>query len=214
MVAADKHKEIEKEETASGKGGAGIKIESGTTPVRQRTLQDKYKALIYIQKALTEEIFVRLMNCTSTKQAWEIIKNEYGGTEQTKISTIVNLRTKFETLRMGKDETIRAYADRIIAIVNKLKLYGDDEFTERKIVMNIITTLPQRFEMNILALEGGGKNMLNLTLAELLYSLHASKQRAKNKLQLDTEGAMYAKLHEALHGNFVLCAESVANQSQ
>ncbi|OMO73895.1 hypothetical protein COLO4_26807 [Corchorus olitorius] len=118
------------------------------TPTKQRNQQEEYKALVYIQNALSDEIFVTVMNCTTARQAWEIIRNEYGG-----ISTIMNLRRDFETLRMGKDETVQEYADRIVTIVNKLKLYGDDdEYTESKIVMKIITTLPRRFEMNILAL--------------------------------------------------------------
>ncbi|OMO59433.1 hypothetical protein COLO4_34222 [Corchorus olitorius] len=97
---------------------------------------------------------------------------------------------------MEKNETIQAYADRVMGVVNKLKLYGDEDYTEPKIAMKIIMSLPQKYEMDILALESSGQDFDKLTLGELINSLSTSDMREKNRLKAETEGAMFAKVFE------------------
>ena len=51
------------------------------------------------------------------------------GTDKTRQQQVINLRRDFENLRMKESETIKQYSDRIMAIVNSIRLMGVD-FTE------------------------------------------------------------------------------------
>ncbi|KAF2324362.1 hypothetical protein GH714_012915 [Hevea brasiliensis] len=56
-----------------------------------------FKALSCIHASVSEVIFTRIMACETAKQAWDLLKAEIQGSEQTKQMSILNLRMEFET---------------------------------------------------------------------------------------------------------------------
>ncbi|XP_017628753.1 uncharacterized protein LOC108471684 [Gossypium arboreum] len=91
----------------------------------------KYKAMSCLQSGVSDVIFTRIMACDSPKQAWEKLKKEFQGSEKTRQQQLINLRRDFEKLRMKESETVKQYADRIIATANNIRLLGDDFSDQR-----------------------------------------------------------------------------------
>ncbi|XP_038999454.1 uncharacterized protein LOC120124992 [Hibiscus syriacus] len=94
---------------------------------------------------------------------------------------------------MKESETIKEYSDRLLSIVNQVRLLGK-EFSDSRIVQKILVTIPKRFESTIYLLENS-KDVSSITLAELLNALQAQEQRRLMRLEGTVEGAIAAKLH-------------------
>ena len=58
---------------------------------------------------------------------------------------LLNLRKEFETLKMKDSESIKEYMNRVVKIVNQIRMLGD-KFSESSIVEKVLVTLPERFE--------------------------------------------------------------------
>ena len=65
---------------------------------------------------------------------------------------LFNLRKEFELLRMKEAENVKAYIDKVIKVVNQIRLMGE-ELPEKRIVEKVMVTLPKRFEAKISSLE-------------------------------------------------------------
>ncbi|XP_040971402.1 uncharacterized protein [Gossypium hirsutum] len=85
----------------------------------------KHKAMACLQNGVSDVIFTRIMVCDSPKQAWEKLNEEFMGSDKTRQRQLINLRRDFENLKMKESETIKQYSDRIMAIVNNIRLLGD-----------------------------------------------------------------------------------------
>ncbi|OMO69325.1 Integrase, catalytic core [Corchorus capsularis] len=157
----------------------------------------KFKAMACIQHAVSDVIFTRIMACDTPKQAWDKLKEEFQGTEKTRQQQIINLRRDFENLKMKENESVKQYSDRIMAIVNSIRLLGD-EFSEKRVVEKIITTLPEKYESKISSLEDS-RDLGSISLPELVNALYAQEQRRASRQEDVTEGAFQVKGKEKAH---------------
>ena len=146
----------------------------------------RFKALSCIQNAISDEIFTRIMTCETAKKAWDTLKQEFEGSEKTKQMRVLNLRREFELLRMKETETVKEYSDRIMKVVNQIRLLGE-ELTEKRIVEKVLVSLPEKYESKISSLEDS-KDLDSLTLSELVSALQAQEQR-RSLRQEAVEGA-------------------------
>ena len=105
----------------------------------------RYKAKTYIHSAVSEAIFTKIMNCETTKQTWDFLEEEYQGNIRTKQMQVLSLRKEFEMQKMKETEAIKDYTDRLLTVVNKIRLLGK-ELSDRKVVEKILVTLLKRFE--------------------------------------------------------------------
>ncbi|XP_031247378.1 uncharacterized protein LOC116105098 [Pistacia vera] len=80
------------------------------------------------------------MACETAKESWEKLKEEFGGSSQTRNMQVLNLRRQFETLKMQEAEVVKEYVDRLMNVVNKMRLLGK-EITDKRIVL---VSLPER----------------------------------------------------------------------
>ena len=135
----------------------------------------KFKALSCIQSAVTETIFMRILACETPKEAWNKLQEEFMGSDRTKKMQVLNLRREFEVLKMKETENIKDYADRIMKIVNQIRLLGEELYDQR-IIEKVLVTLPERFEAKISSLEDS-KDFSQLTLAELINAMQAVEKR-------------------------------------
>ncbi|XP_040958004.1 uncharacterized protein [Gossypium hirsutum] len=103
----------------------------------------RHKAMSCIQNCVSDVIFTRIMACETPKQAWDKLKEEFQGTERTRQLQLLNLIRDFENLKMKKEETVKQYADRIMVMVNSIRLIGE-QFNEARIVEKVLSTLPER----------------------------------------------------------------------
>lgn len=106
------------------------------------------------------------MNLETTFQIWKYLKDEFQSNAITKSMRVLNLRRDFELQRMKDSETAKEYADRLLEIVNKRRLIGED-MPDSGVVEKLLVTFPKRFEAKISALEEI-KNLTEITLAEIL----------------------------------------------
>ncbi|KAF2283870.1 hypothetical protein GH714_016679 [Hevea brasiliensis] len=83
-----------------------------------------FKALSCIHSAVSDVIFTRIMACETAKQAWDRLKEEFHGSESSKQMSVLNLRREFEVLKMKESETLKEYTDRLMSVVNKIRLLG------------------------------------------------------------------------------------------
>ncbi|KAL4340682.1 hypothetical protein GQ457_08G019310 [Hibiscus cannabinus] len=151
----------------------------------------KFKALSIIHVAVTETIFTRIMACETGKEAWDRLRDEFQGSEKTKQMQVLNLRREYEMLRMKESESVKEYADRLMKIVNQIRLFGED-LPEKRVVEKVLVSLPEKFEAKISSLEDS-KDISQLSLAEFVNSLQAVEQRKAYRLEEPSEVAFLAK---------------------
>ncbi|XP_016706890.1 uncharacterized protein [Gossypium hirsutum] len=149
-----------------------------------------YNAMSCIQNNMPDLIFTRIMACETPKQAWDKLKEEFQGTEKTKQQKLLNLRKDFENLKMKELETVKQYSDRIITVVNNIRLLGD-QFSEARIVEKVISTLPERYEAKISSLEDS-RDLSSIYLTELISVLYAQEQRRASRQKEHHKGVFQA----------------------
>ncbi|XP_038684122.1 uncharacterized protein LOC119984324 [Tripterygium wilfordii] len=153
--------------------------------------QRKSKARATLFAAVSSTIFTRIMTLKAAHEIWDFLKKEYEGNERVKGMQVLNLIREFEMQRMKESETTKDYAERLLSIVNKVRLLGT-EFSNSRIVQKILVTIPERFEATISSLENT-KDLSSITLAELLNTLQAQEQRRLMRQEGSMEGAFQAK---------------------
>ena len=73
--------------------------------------------------------------------------------------------------KMKETKVVKDYTDRLLMLVNKIMMLGE-EFFDTRVVEKLLVTLPERFESKISSLEES-KDLLIITLAELFNALQA-----------------------------------------
>jgi hypothetical protein len=69
-------------------------------------------------------IFTRIMSVRSAKDVWDYLKKEYARDERIRGIQVMNLIREFELQKMKESETIKEYLDKLLGIVNKVRLLG------------------------------------------------------------------------------------------
>ncbi|XP_016704257.1 uncharacterized protein [Gossypium hirsutum] len=96
---------------------------------------------------------------------------------------------------MREEETVKQYADRIMAVVNSIRLLGE-HFDEAGIVEKVLSTFPERYEPKISSLEDS-RDLVSIFLTELINTFYAQEQRRASRAEDHQEGAFQAKTREA-----------------
>ena len=76
---------------------------------------------------------------------------------------------------MKESESVKEYSDRLLSIVNKVRLLGS-VLKDSRIVEKRLVKVQERFEVTITTLENT-KDLSKISLAELLNALQAQEQR-------------------------------------
>ncbi|XP_016548996.1 uncharacterized protein LOC107848767 [Capsicum annuum] len=142
---------------------------------REEEITKGPKSLSFIHVAVSESIFTRIMACETAKKAWDMLKQEFQGSDRTRQMQILNLRKEFEMLKVKEIEKVKDYIDRIMKIVNQIRL-SREKVEEQRIVEKVMVTFPEKFEAKISSIEDTWV-MSHVTLNELSNALQAVKQR-------------------------------------
>ena len=127
------------------------------------------KAKICIHSVVSDVVFTRIMFCETTKEAWNTLQETFQGNERTRQMQVLNLRREFEILRTKEAETIKEYFDRLLAVINKIRVLRED-LPDRRIIEKVLVSLPERFEAKISSLEDS-RDLTMISLIELMNSL-------------------------------------------
>ncbi|XP_047251582.1 uncharacterized protein LOC124886699 [Capsicum annuum] len=139
----------------------------------KKTRKSKVKVTLFA--SVSPIIFMRIMTLKSPKEIWDYLKEEYTEDERIRGMKVLNLIREFELQKMKESETVKEYSDRLLDIVNKVRLFGT-KFKDSRIVEKILVTVPERYEVSITTLKNT-KDLSKITLAELLNTLQAQEQR-------------------------------------
>ncbi|KAG8492255.1 hypothetical protein CXB51_009912 [Gossypium anomalum] len=131
----------------------------------------RHKVMSCSQNCVFNVIFTRIMAYETPKQAWDKLKEEFQGTERTRQQQLLNLRRDFENLKMKEEEIVKQYSDRTVAVVNSIRLLGE-QFSEARIMEKVLSTLPERYEEKISSLEDS-RDLASISLTELINALYA-----------------------------------------
>ncbi|WZY88621.1 hypothetical protein YC2023_045356 [Brassica napus] len=83
-------------------------------------------ALHMLQMSVTDPIFLQIGRVTSSKQAWEILRAEFGETNEIQDLKLTYLKIKFDEMMMEKEESFGEYIKKMMELVNQLKFYGSN----------------------------------------------------------------------------------------
>ena len=126
------------------------------------------RALNVIFNGVDKNMFRMVKQCNVAKDAWEILKISHEGTIKIKSSKIQLLTTKFESLKMKEDETIRDYYMNVLDIANSFDSLGE-KLSNEKLIRKILRSLPKRFDMKVKAIEEA-QDIPSMKVEELIES--------------------------------------------
>ncbi|XP_047335750.1 uncharacterized protein LOC124939309 [Impatiens glandulifera] len=139
----------------------------------KKTRKSKARANMFV--AVSYEIFIRIMTIKSAFKVWKFLKEEYVGNEKIKGMQVLNLIREFKMVKMKDSETIKEYSNRLLTIINKVRLLGI-EFPDSRLVQKVLVTISERFEATISSLENT-KYLSKVSLIEILSAFQAQEQR-------------------------------------
>ena len=84
---------------------------------------------------------------------------------------VLNLIREFEIVKMKESKMIKDYSDKLLGIVNKVRLLGKD-FSNERIVQKILVILLEKYESKISSFEES-KDLSSMYLVELVNALQA-----------------------------------------
>ena len=105
----------------------------------------KFKTLSFIHSTVSDSIFTRIMHLETAKEAWDKLKEDFQGSERNKQMQILNLRREFESLKMKDSETIKEFSDKLMKVVNQIRLLGE-ELNDKRVMKKVLVSLPKKFE--------------------------------------------------------------------
>jgi hypothetical protein len=118
---------------------------------------------------LTE--FVRISNCESTKEAWQILETIYEGTKLVKSAKLQMLISRFEEIKMLEKETFGEFYTRINDLRNSMVSLGK-RVSDAKLIKKILRPFPKRFKIIVTSIEES-KDLDSVKIEELVGSLQS-----------------------------------------
>lgn len=128
-----------------------------------------------MQQALIDAIFSRIMGVKTAKEACNMLREEFHGSNNVRIVKLQSLRIDFELLKMKEFETVKDYYSKVKEIINQMRVFGEDIF-DKKIVEKILIIMPLKFDP-IMTTNEKTKYLSTLSVIELVGSLEAYEQR-------------------------------------
>jgi hypothetical protein len=147
------------------------KIEDATpelVPQKNARLSND-KALHALCQALSPFEFAKISNCESAKAAWQILETTYEGTKLVKFAKLQMLISKFEEIKMLKEETFGEFYSKISDLRNSMVSLGKP-ISDVKLIRKILRSLPERFRIKVTTIVES-KDLEEMKIEELVGSL-------------------------------------------
>ncbi|XP_060667875.1 probable disease resistance protein At1g58390 [Ziziphus jujuba] len=101
------------------------------------------------------------------------LKEEFQGSARARQMQVLNLKREFETLRMKDSELVKDFIDKLMKVVNQIRILGE-ELGDRRVVEKVVVSLPEKFEAKISSLEES-RDLNQISLSELVNALQATE---------------------------------------
>ena len=76
------------------------------------------KTLTYIHSIVSYIVFTSIMTCESPKAAWDKLKQDFEGNNQTRLMQFLNLKKEFEIQKMKESKSVKEYGNKVMFIVD------------------------------------------------------------------------------------------------
>eukprot|EP00268_Persea_americana_P007560 TRINITY_DN12834_c0_g1_i6.p2 TRINITY_DN12834_c0_g1~~TRINITY_DN12834_c0_g1_i6.p2 ORF type:complete len:298 (+),score=63.45 TRINITY_DN12834_c0_g1_i6:1502-2395(+) len=159
--------------------------------LKENRKKDK-KALFFIFQAVDEAVFERISSATSAKQAWDTLHTSYKGEDKVKMVRLQTLICEFDFLRMKESESVGDFYNRVISLVNQLRVNGK-KFEDQRVVEKILRSMTRKFEYVVAAIEES-KDLSSLSIESLVGSLQSHELRMKQFDSSPLEQAFQSQL--------------------
>lgn len=155
-------------------------VESGVSVEKNLKAKDM-TALHMLQMSVTDSLFLRIARATSSKQAWEILKEEFGETDDIRRRKANILRIKFRGMVMEEEESFVDYTKKLMEVVNQLKFYGS-AVSDEEVIRKIYCTLSSKFDSMVSYMRGGDLTLTNVVwiLREVEFDLEDDKRESSH----------------------------------
>ena len=111
-----------------------------------------------------------------------------------KISKLQLVTSKFEALKMSKDEIVVDYNERVLEIANESFNLGE-KIHESKIVRKVLCSLPGKFDIKVTIIEEA-HDITTLKLNELFRSLLTFEMAISNREDKKGKGIAFKSIYE------------------
>ncbi|GAU26641.1 hypothetical protein TSUD_102510 [Trifolium subterraneum] len=138
-----------------------------------------YKALFIIHQCVDPDNFEKVGDCESSKEAWDILAQSFGGAEQVKEVKLQTYKRQFDMIQMEESETVSDYFTKVIKLVNQIKNCGE-VIEARFVVSKILRYLTPRFD-HVVAVIETSKRISEISKEELLGTLESNEQRMNER---------------------------------
>jgi F0F1-type ATP synthase alpha subunit len=156
------------------------------------------RALFIIHQCLEPDIFDKVLQCESAKEAGDTLARNYGGDEKLKKVRLQALRRQYELLQMTEAETISQYFVRLTSLTNQMVRNGET-ISDLTKIEKVLRTLTPKFDHIVVAKEES-KNLDELKFEELQASLEAHElrltERSKNNGKQVEDSIQERKIQE------------------
>ena len=129
----------------------------------------KVKSAIF--NVVSMEEFRRISNVEVAHTAWKILQTVHEGTKAVKINKLQQLTTRFENIRVSKDESFDEFYAKLNNIVNSAYNLGEI-YDQPKIVRKIPRSLTEEFKPKVTVITES-KDVDSIPVDELVGSLHS-----------------------------------------
>jgi hypothetical protein len=123
------------------------------------------KALHALCQALSPSEFIKISNCESAQEAWQILETTYEGTKLVKSAKLQMLILRFEEIKMLEEKTFREFYSKMSDLRNSMVSLGKP-ILDVKLIRKILRSLPERFRIKVTTIEES-KDLEEMKIEEL-----------------------------------------------
>uniref|UniRef100_A0A6N2MNK0 Uncharacterized protein n=1 Tax=Salix viminalis TaxID=40686 RepID=A0A6N2MNK0_SALVM len=146
----------------------------------------KDKVITCLHSGLANHIFTKIMDLETPKLVWDKLQGEFEGSSRIKTVRILSLKKEIELMKMKDIECVKNYSDRLMDVVNRMRLLGK-VIGDQKVIKKMMVSLPQKFEAKIYVIEESC-DLNILSIAELTSKLLVQEQMYTKTREAKLEG--------------------------
>ncbi|XP_057756164.1 uncharacterized protein LOC130975371 [Arachis stenosperma] len=122
-----------------------------------------------------------------------MLKLSYKGVDKAQKVKLQSLRREYERYEMSNSETVEQYFTRVINLVNKMRVYGED-IPDSKVVEKVFRTMPKKYD-HVVTMILESHDMDTMTIAELQGIMESHISRILKKSEKSIEEALKRRMN-------------------